>query len=125
VLVGTSLRTLGLDFSDKGTFTLEKNANGFLVKEGGGIQFKGTQIATAGNGFAFDIESQSVTSDGSTLQMEGFDNVTLTISGAPVKYNGGYFSSDKRLEAWLKSDVLDPDTGISSVLVISIIGTKI
>jgi hypothetical protein len=101
---GTNLQYLS-DFDDSGTAILEKTSTGFDLKEGGTVEFKGSKLAKAGNGFTFDIETQTVTEDGQSMTIEGFDNVTLN----SIKYHGAFDSSDKTLVAYFQTQVIFED----------------
>jgi hypothetical protein len=101
-----TLSPLGADFDYTGTFIVSKDpndANGILIEESGD-KIKGNKIASAKNGFSFDIESQTFTSDGTTYTIFGYDGVELqSQSGSTVKYNGGYFSDSKKLQFYFQT----------------------
>ena len=71
-----------------GTFTLEKgSSNTILVNENGSTAFTAAKIATANNGFTFDVS----TSSQGGYDIQGYGGYTL----GSVKYHGAYFSSTK------------------------------
>jgi len=87
-----------VDTTWKQEFKVEKNKDNdlsinFIID--GEIAFKGAKIAEASNGFSFDLEEQTITDDGETYTIRGYDLVEL----AGTKYNGAYETSTKEIGA--------------------------
>lgn len=79
------------DPSSPAVLKLEKgNSNTILFNDNNGVtQISGSKIATANNGFTFDISEQTFDS----LTITGWNGVTL----GSVKYHGYYNSSTKNV----------------------------
>jgi hypothetical protein len=123
-LNGTALNVLPGISDEVGTFIATKTELGFEVKEGGDLVYRGTKVASATNGFSFDIESQTVDIDGDTYTITGYDGVSLSSSGgSSTKYNGGYFTSTKKLDAYFKFNI--PTTNGTVTAVIYVTATKV
>jgi hypothetical protein len=108
---------------ETGTFIVSKTTNGFEVKEGGNVIFKGEKVAAASNGFTFDIPSQSLTVDGDAFTVNGYDGVTL----GTVEYNGLYDKTSKKLTGYFSTSAeIEIDGTVYEVeLVFEVIGTKV
>jgi hypothetical protein len=125
-LNGTSLLYLNEpDLDDSGTIIFTKTTTGFEMKEGGDLVFTASKLASATNGFTFDIESQTVKIDGGgDFTIDGYDGVTL----GTVKYNGLYDKSKKQMTAYFKTQILFEDQNgnqFTGTLVIEFVGDKV
>jgi hypothetical protein len=79
-------------------FSIAENSSNSLSIDfviDGNIEFTGSKIATATNGFTFDIESQNFVDDGSTYTVTG--NNLVELDG--TKYHGAYETSSKEIAA--------------------------
>jgi hypothetical protein len=94
------------DLTETGTAIAAVTDNGFQISEGGKVQFKAVKVTEASNGFTFDIESQTITEDGQTVTISGYEGATLTTAGGSVtKYDGVFLKADKKLEAYFQFQV--------------------
>jgi hypothetical protein len=83
-----------------GTIKVEANTtdtDAINFMEDGELSFKGTKIEAAGNGFAFDIPSQ--TFDGMTIS--GYEGIEL---GAAT-YHGAYSSNNSKIECYFQTTI--------------------
>lgn len=98
VFDGTNLTYLGADTDETGTMIVKKNATNAATLdffEGAELQFQGNKIQEASNAVAFDIPSQTMTKDGITVDIRGFEYWDL----GGTKYHGAYVTADKQISA--------------------------
>jgi hypothetical protein len=117
-----SLDYTGSGDDETGTFIVSKTTNGFEAKEGGEVLFAGEKVAAASNGFTFDIPSQTISVDGVSFNVDGYDGVTLN----GVKYNGMYEPGSDKMTAYFYADVQVTVEGqvYEMELVFEVIATK-
>jgi len=113
-----------LDGNDEtGEFKVTKTTDGgFEVKDGSDLVFKGTQVSEVSQGFTFTIEDQSVTLDGFTLTIKGYDGATF----GNGKFHGTYESSTKKLTGYMQfaGTLTSGTTQIPATIVVQFVGTK-
>jgi hypothetical protein len=97
------LTSLGNDFKGTGSAVAALTEKGFQMSEGGAVQFKATDITEATTGFTFTIESQTITADGQSIVIKGYEGASLATSGSSVtKCQGYYAKADKKMEAYFQ-----------------------
>jgi hypothetical protein len=123
-LEGTTPIYLGANYDQSGTAIVSKTATGFEVKQGGDIVFTGSKVTAATNGFTFNIESSTITTNGNTVIVDGYDGATL----GTTKYNGLFESKTKVLTSYLQFKGYIPDENQNPkqvTIVLEFVGTKI
>ena len=113
-----------LDGNDEtGEFKVAKTTDGgFEVKEGTDLVFKGTHVSEVSQGFTFTIEDQTVSLDGFSLTIKGYDGATF----GNGKFHGTYETSSKKLTGYMQfAGYLDTDQGeVPATIVVQFVGTK-
>lgn len=115
VLNNNSLTYLGAEYDDSGTMIVKKNADNATsidFFEGGEIMFKGTKIAGATNGIVFDVPSQTMTEDGESYTISGYENWDL----GGTKYHGAYINATKKLQIAFKFSTVVDGTTVTAVM---------
>jgi len=120
VLDGTTLQEFA---NSDGTFSVATdpaNESGLIITEGS-TKFTINKVTAASNGFTFDVPAQSVTDDGTKINISGYNGAQLVSSGGSTTlYNGVYISTTKKLTFYFK--YTDPDLG--ATIVFEFDGTK-
>src|SRR5207237_5403003 len=123
-LDGTTPKYLGTDYDNSGTAIVSKTTTGFEVKEGGDVVFTGSKVTAATNGFTYNIESSTITVNGTTVTVDGYDGATL----GSTKYNGLFESKTKVLTGYLQFPgyIDDENNDPKQVtIVLEFVGTKV
>ena len=95
-LGNTESTTLDGNFAIKPS---SSNSTSIEFIENGKVFLTGNKVTEAGNGFSFDLSSQTTEIEGQTVRIEGYNCVNL----ASVEYNGAYFNSEKKIRMGLKT----------------------
>jgi hypothetical protein len=97
------LTSLGNDFKGTGSTIAALTDKGFQVSEGGAVQFKASDVTEAATGFTFTIESQTITSNGQSMVIKGYEGASLATSASSVtKCQGYYATADKKMETYFQ-----------------------
>ena len=95
-LGNTESTTLDGNFAIKPS---SSNSTSIEFIENGKVFLTGNKVTEAGNGFSFDLSSQTTEIEGQPVRIEGYNCVNL----ASVEYNGAYFNSEKKIRMGLKT----------------------